>query len=373
MPSTPECLTEGELRAHLDGMPPDRSRPDVEEHLRACARCRERLSRMRDDAALAEAAFSASAPPVPDVAQAWQRFRARATGDAADPPLRRVLDMTTHAYCRLRRPLLGLASAAVVLAALILVPPLRTAAGQFLDIFRVRRIEVVTFDPDRAVGLDERLFTRVVMEEPQPQAVSGVEEAGRLTGRPVLSAGQVPPGFALTEFTVIPQRSARAWVDIEAARALLEMAGLPTDVLPEDPDANIISASIPPMSDQRYSDGTSSFAVLQVASPEVSVPQGMDAERVAELGLQLLGFSAEEARGLAQSIDWATTLVVPVPRDVASVQEVTVQGVKGYVLENRENEEYTETAVVWEKDDTVHVVAGDLPAEQLLAVAQSLR
>ncbi|MGI6206860.1 MAG: zf-HC2 domain-containing protein [Anaerolineae bacterium] len=370
MASTLECPDEGQLRLFLDGTPPDRDRPGLEEHLKTCAGCRERLARLREDAALVSAALAASAPAVVDTARAWERFRAQAP-TANRWPTRRIWDMFSARYRRMRRPVLGLIGVAAVLAAVILVPPLRTAAGQFLDIFRVERITVVTFDPDRAVGLDQRLFTRIVMDDPEPLPVAGVEEATRLARRPVLTPGYLPEGYELTKFVVMPERTARAWVDVDNVMALLEEAGLPTDLVPVDLDE--ISALIPPVVGQHYSNGELEFEIVQVASPEVAVPEGLDTERVAELGLQLLGFSAQEARGLAQNIDWATTLVVPIPRGMLSAQEVTVQGVQGYVLEEQESEEGPEALVVWNREGIVYAVAGDLPGADLLAVAQSLR
>jgi anti-sigma factor RsiW len=56
-----------------------------------------------------------------------------------------------------------------------------------------------------------------------------------------------------------------------------------------------------------------------------------------------------------------------------SAQEVTVQGVQGYVLEEQESEEGPEALVVWNREGIVYAVAGDLPGADLLAVAQSLR
>ena len=123
MASTLECPDEGQLRLFLDGTPPDRDRPGLEEHLKTCAGCRERLARLREDAALVSAALAASAPAVVDTARAWERFRAQAP-TANRWPTRRIWDMFSARYRRMRRPVLGLIGVAAVLAAVILVPPL---------------------------------------------------------------------------------------------------------------------------------------------------------------------------------------------------------------------------------------------------------
>lgn len=368
----PDCLSDGELRAHLDGETPSDRRAILESHLAACALCRARARELQANADLTARALQKIAPAPSDDDAVWRRLRAEtAIGTAASRP-RSKTTMTAH-FHRSWRPLAMAAVATLATVAFMTVTPLRTAAAQFLAVFRVNQIQVVTFDPDQAVDLNQRLLERMVVDEPVEQSVIDASEAASISGLSVLTPSSIPEGYSLTKFTVTEPRNARAWVDLEATRALLESAGLPTDILPQDPDARVVSAHIPALTMQQYRSGESFFSIGQVASPEMSVPEGMDMERIGGLGLRLLGYSSEQAANLASSINWATTLVLPVPTGEASAQEVMVQGVKGYVLEDRQSERYTETSVAWEKAGVVYTVSGNVSEDLLLAVARSLQ
>jgi len=367
-----DCPADGELRAYLDREVPLSFHPHWEDHLSACSRCRDRIESLQADAELIDRALRETSPTAPDVAAAWRRLQTQETLASDRPQPSRITSMNLMAYRRWHRPILTTVAAAALLTQ-VMVTPIRTAAAQFLDVFRVKQIRVMTFDPEQVVDSRARIFERIVRDEAANRTVADAAEAAGMLGLPVLTPASVPEGYVLAEFSVSEPSSARAWIDIEAARTLLDAAGLPTDILPQDPDARVISALIPARAMQRYRDGDASFTVLQVASPEVSVPRGVDAERIGEVGLRLLGYPAEQAAALAKSINWATTLVLPVPLGEASAREVTVQGVTGFVLEDYESEDHTEATLVWEKDEVVYAVGGNVSAEVLLYVAQSLR
>src|SRR5262249_27746726 len=65
---------------------------------------------------------------------------------------------------------------------------------------------------------------------------------------------------------------------------------------------------------------------VQAPSPTVSVPRELNMADIAEAGLQLLGMTPDEARSFCQTVDWSSTLVVPIPRNTSSYETVTVDG-----------------------------------------------
>ena len=59
----------------------------------------------------------------------------------------------------------------------------------------------------------------------------------------------------------------------------------------------------------------------------------MDVAQLAQLGLEFTGMSAEEAAAFTSSIDWTSTLVIPIPRNAATYTDVSVDGVTGKLIE----------------------------------------
>jgi hypothetical protein len=84
--------------------------------------------------------------------------------------------------------------------------------------------------------------------------------------------------------------------------------------------------------------------------------------------LQVLGVEPDSARNMAQSIDWTSTFLLPIPQGIAEFSEVTVDGVTGAAM-TAMNEE---PAVLWHRDGKVHLLTGPKSIDELLALASSL-
>ncbi|MCB9443820.1 MAG: anti-sigma factor, partial [Ardenticatenaceae bacterium] len=86
--------------------------------------------------------------------------------------------------------------------------------------------------------------------------------------------------------------------------------------------------------------------------------------------LQMIGLNAAEAQRLAQNIDWTSTLLLPIPQDFASFNEVTVEGVSGLALNSVNGEG---SALFWQKDGVVYLLLGPgLMADDLVSLAGTL-
>lgn len=373
MSATSECPKAGRLRAYLDGqLPPDEHRA-IEEHLSSCLPCRARLEEISTRAAGVSLLVARTAVPDANVDEAWHRFRGRVTAPDTGSLIGRIMSMWHALSARSRGPAVAAVSVAVV-AAIALVPPLRTAAAEVLDVFRVKQLKVISFDPDEATALSrfqEQLFTNVEVDEPEPIPVTSADEASSLAGYPVRVLATPPEGYTLEEFSVTPQRFASAEIDVEAARQLLELAGLPTDALPSDPGVVRITAVVPPMALLRYVDSSSHITIHQATSPEVSMPPDLDLTELGSLGLQLLGLWPEEADRISASIDWANTLVIPLPNDATRAREISVNGYAGYLLESEDSSH--ESAAIWQEGSILYAVTGDVRESVLLRVAESLQ
>jgi hypothetical protein len=113
--------------------------------------------------------------------------------------------------------------------------------------------------------------------------------------------------------------------------------------------------------------------LVQLASPSINAPEGLDIARLGEVFLQLLGMDPDEAARFSQTVDWTTTLVVPIPRYETSYQEVQVDGVQGWFIEeaySRSDEKYM---LVWIKDGVVYALSGPGDQATALAIASSLK
>jgi hypothetical protein len=121
-------------------------------------------------------------------------------------------------------------------------------------------------------------------------------------------------------------------------------------------------------SDPSQSDCT---LLVQAPSPTVTVPPNLNMSEIAEAGLQLAGMGPGEAHALCQSVDWTSTLVIPVPRNSASYRPVFVDGVEGTLIEMQQ--EQNRYSLLWTKNGTIYSLSGKGTMNDALALAASLR
>lgn len=370
---------EGHLLAYLEGGLNDDERQTVQAHVGTCAACRARLEQVHHARQHMAAVLDTLAPTTAEQPDAW-----RALSAAKESIALRRNTPTMLERLKANRPLqraLGAAGVLILLAALLALPPVQALASDFLHLFRVERFVVVSVDQQRveqiAEALDENMFfgeQEVLEEMAEPTPVASLEEAAALAG----FTPRVPQGYGdAAEILVTSAGRVRYTPDVEALRAVFETLGLDPALLPESMDGQPFDIIIPAGVILRYDDGDPDlmrdFVVMQMPSPTVEVPEGVDMQVLGEAMLQLLGMSPAEAHRLSESIDWTTTLVLPIPSDVLRVQEIGVDGTTGLLFESDYYEDGSGSAVLWQKGGIVTMISGTMSSARLLDVAAALR
>lgn len=284
-------------------------------------------------------------------------------------------------------PALAGAAAVVVVAALFTLPSVRAQAQALLDLFRVRQFVAVEFEPERLESLkslrenpEQMVFDRrEVLQEPgEPVEVGSAAAAAGAVGYPVVSPAVLPGGLALESVHTQGEGRARMAVNAAALRTVLETLDLRDVEVPMELDGRWIEVRTAPSVTQRFANGERHAVLLQAPSPEVSLPPGADLARLGEIGLRVLGLEPAEARHLAATIDWRSTMVVPVPANAGAFRDVTVRGRKGLLVtmvraSSRGDAKREGSVLMWTEDDRVHALTGNVAAGDLMQMAESLR
>jgi hypothetical protein len=280
------------------------------------------------------------------------------------------------------QPALVGALALVLVAGLFTLAPVRSAAGQFLGIFRVRKFAAISLSPTQVQnleasleGVDGLLFGEPeVLREPGPkQPVGSAGEASVLAGFTVRLPARLPEGVGEPKLTYQSGGAARFKIDAGKIQAVLDAAGRQDLMLPPGIDQAIIEVDVPAMIYASYVEGADTLNLVQAPSPTVVLPPGLNLAELAEIGLQVIGMTPEEARQISRSIDWANTLVIPVPTDVGAFREVTVDGANGLLLSSQPSRYRAHHTLLWEKDGIVYALSGRGDAEAILEAANSMR
>lgn len=82
--------------------------------------------------------------------------------------------------------------------------------------------------------------------------------------------------------------------------------------------------------------------------------------------------SPEEAAELTSTVDWTSTLLVPIPRNAATHEQVSVDGVTGTLIER--TGEGPQFALLWVKDGIIYAISGlGANSQQAVEMANSLQ
>ncbi|HET8698397.1 MAG TPA: hypothetical protein VFO94_12970, partial [Gammaproteobacteria bacterium] len=242
----------------------------------------------------------------------------------------------------------ALAASLLVVALAFTFPAVRAGAQAFLDLFRVVNFTGVAFDPERLAklpssGLDLAQILGgdvVVLKEPHDAVVyPTADQAGAAAELRVRAPAWLPPGFELQSANVAGDGAMRFTARTANLRLLLDSLAIGDVTIPEGIDGKEFQVRVPPVVHLTYGvRGRPAIVLLEAQTPEVSFPAGLDVAALGEIGLRLLGLSRTEAYRLAQTIDWRTTLLVPVPVNAASFRQVNIQGESALLIEANNSE-----------------------------------
>jgi len=282
---------------------------------------------------------------------------------------------------------------AVALAVLCFtVPAVRVSAQAFLDLFRVRNFAAVSVDPSRFDRLkDQKLDLESLvaggrpetLEDPgRPRVAGSALEAAAAAGYAVRVPSERPAGLVPDTVTVMGRGAVRFGVDTGRLRQVLEALDIRDITVPGGLEGQLVTVRTSPAVTQRFVSDRRRVELVQAPSPEVSLPVGLDLARFGEIGLRVAGLDAGEARRFARSIDWHSTLVVPVPLDASSFREVTIRGNRGLLVTftgeaksepGRHGPRGPGCLLLWSEGDMVYALGGNLDDMRLVEMAESLR
>ncbi len=265
---------------------------------------------------------------------------------------------------------------AVSLAVTLLIitfsfPTVRATASDLLSLFRVQKFAAISVSPEQLALLeqiaDEGLIPGELHVEKEPGGlipVDSLSKAASLVGSSDVRT--LPTLGEPAEIFISEGGSAEFEVDEASARALLAAAELDPNLLPSGIDgARILVVTFNGV-EQRWEDGTT---LLQTESPLVQYPERLDPAVLGEALLQILGLEPSEAARLARQIDWTSTLLLPIPTDMASFEEITVNGSSGIGLSSLDG---TGHALMWQENGRLYLLVGEKPMPELAGLANTL-
>ena len=294
------------------------------------------------------------------------------------------INMWQRMFGRRFRPVWATLAVIALLAISLSFPQIRVVATNFLGLFRVEQIEAVEVGislddlpaemEQHFVALDNILADQLIVEDvPEPVEVDSISAAVEAVGFPVRSPTQLADKDQ--RIMVHNETSIRLLIDRARWQAIIDSMGYDFEI-PESADGAEVKFQIPnavvtgfgectlnPANELEMEEEpgvalTDCTILMQSETPEIEAPPGLDINQAGQVMLQILGMSPEEAEAFSDRVDWATTLVVPVPQG-ADYRSVTVDGVDGVILEDTYEGGNARFTLLWVKDGIFYALSGD--------------
>lgn len=278
--------------------------------------------------------------------------------------------------------------------------PARSWAQRLLAMLRVQKIAVVPIDTQALQGLQGadqagRMIGQfisdnivVTMHSDQPQIAADAEQAGQLAGirvRLLADRADAP------KITVQGEQAFQMTLNRDRLQSILDEFGRNDLQLPSSVDGALIAVHIPhvvtaaygqcpqPKKDSSHNppkpaDLAGCVILAEVPSPTVSVPPELNVRELATLALQAAGMSAQDAQAFCDTVDWTSTLVIPIPRDAGSYEKTNVDGVEGTLITTRGFVRgMPGYSLLWVKNGIIYSLTGFGSADQAVPLADSLQ
>lgn len=387
----------GILRAYVDGELEARQSASVAKHVENCSQCRSELSAVASQAAAVGAGFNQLPEAHWDAANtdaAWAAFLRRRHRELTKEQTPRLVPWRIWSA-------VGAGAAVAFVALLFLFAPLRSWAESVLAIFRVERFTVLELNPatmhgslqndallNQAVG---HIFSDdvTITQEPQkPVPVSDAATASKLAGFQV----RLLPGESPTALLFKSGIAARMKLDRDRLQALLDEAGRSDLQIPESVDGAVLGLRVPagiialygscgilparmqgaqPPANNNRPD-SSCVSLMELPSPVVSAPPEIDPGQIAQIALQFLGMSPNEAANFTQTVDWTTTLVLPVVQGQTRYENVHIAGNDGVLLRPKMPNEASHFTLMWVDNGIVYGLIGSGDDTSAVNLAEQL-
>lgn len=384
--------TEGQLRDFCDGESVQAEIARIQAHLEICPACHRRVESLRARSGHVQTVLTALDPSPAETATPVRTARIHLE---AYSTTKENIPMFKKLFVPRLRLVWAVLALIAILAASLSLPPVRAFANNILGLFRVQQVSVVPFDPlnlPENFSIDQPGITQLFADNLKIETLGNAQdvttpaEASSLVGIPV----RLPTSLSgIPRLSVQPGTKLSFKVDLPRIQAILSDAGFKDIQLPEALDGSTVNAELPMIVTAMYGDFQPASAqsgqdpdtrdgwcpncvvLVQLASPTIETPEGVDLTAIGKAYLRLTGMTDAEADTFSQTVDWSTTLVIPVP-NFTSHETVSVDGVNGVLIQ--QNPDYSsQYMLIWVKDGIVYGLTGYGDRQTAVDIANSLK
>jgi hypothetical protein len=265
----------------------------------------------------------------------------------------------------------------VVLAVVFLTGATATGAAQgWFRVFEPKSVAPVQVSPSdfANVALLDYGDVKWLPEAPKLQLLGDATTAANQSGLPVLMPGSLPTGVSgQPSFGVVSHATGSLTFDAERLRASAAKKGVQVNTMPEKINGSKLVVNAGPALVEAWglSANTSGTQMPTLVIAQTRVPTvdstGATAADLEDYLLSQPGVPPDIASQIKAIKDPSTTLPIPIPKGLATTEQVQINGTPGLLIKA-----VLGAGVVWQTNGVIYAVGGQLTPNQVLAIARSL-
>ena len=376
------CYDEGVLQAYLDGEATTEEKHLVEKHLAACSSCRGVLKQLEENNNFVSLQMTTykkqfeRMEPVVDSGSVLQLCKGNKNKKGVFALLGRYKKLAVAA------------AAAACIGVMFSFAPVRSAAADFLTLFRVQKVETSSISVEElnqiqqvfyneSAKLDIDNFGSVENKQTGEQRQVKWEEAASFLSFDPRQPSYMPDGLAFNpSLSVEPANKIEFTLNVKNVNTVIEHLGgqypLPAALEGRSFGLNFHEV-LQAHADAGQGDTYRNLRLLQTRSPEVTVPENVDVTAVRKAILEMPMIPNETKQKLASLSDWQNTLYIPSP-DSGTAEELTINGSSGVFIKEDWGNGRKHSLLIWQDSGVLFVIDGtNLERGEIVKVAESLK
>lgn len=332
------CYDEGILQAYLDGELDELTSKNIEEHVKTCSTCSQKLEELKF---INEFTANALKTSDIDLNEAWMAFNEKLSKE--NNKRKGVVSLFTK-YKK------AIAAALIIafIGASAFFPPLKNAEAKLLNIFRLDKMQVITITPEDITQIQNQFYDKGIKN-------ISLKDYGEIIKDGSWEGQQISPdeldkvkselgyeiklpadeNFEIKHAYISKTEGLEFILKVDKINELIKTFG-GTHLFPKELDRKPIIINFGKAIDmdlQRRGSEKVQVVLDIVKTPEIVVPEGVDVDKVIDALANLPFLPENIKRQIASVTDWKETLPIPMSMDNnTEIKEITIRGNKGILF-----------------------------------------
>ncbi|UZQ82658.1 DUF2275 domain-containing protein [Thermoanaerobacter sp. RKWS2] len=351
------CYDEGTLQAYLDSELDEITAKNVEEHLKTCDVCREKLEQLKSINEFTSKALKASNI---DLNEAWATLNEKLSKNNNKGGM----------FAMFTKYKKSIAAALIVafIAASAFFTPLKNAEAKLLNLLRLNKMQVITITPEDMTQIQNQFYNAGIKNinlKDYGEIIKDGSREGHQISPDELDKVESELGykiklpadenFEIKHAYISKNEGLEFILKVDKINELIKTFG-GTHLFPKELDRKPIIINFGRAIDmnlQKKGSKKDTVALDIVKTPEIVVPEGVDVDKVIDALLNLPFLPENVKKQIAGVTDWKETFPVPLSTsDNTEIKEITIRGNKGILFVEKSGPHFV--ALGWSENGVMY-------------------